>query len=108
MTMKRSCPVLMKSQREEASALQSHSRSMAAHRYAGLLLILASFTAAGHTGGRRAMYVPPEKSGRAFYNSGLYTGLSAFLPAGAFGYGGLTACRAGIALGRCLWYTVAA
>ena len=72
MTMKRSWPVLMKSQREEASALQSHSRSLAAHRYAGLLLILASFTAAGHTGGRRAMYVPPEKSGRAFYNSGLY------------------------------------
>lgn len=44
MTMKRSWPVLMKSQREEASALQSHSRSLAAHRYAGLLLILASFT----------------------------------------------------------------
>ena len=102
MTMKRSCPVLMKSQREEASALQSHSRSLAAHRYAGLLLILVPFTAAGCTGERRAMYVPPEKSGRAFHNSGLYTGLSAFLPAGAIGYGGLTACRAGIALGRCL------
>lgn len=63
MTMKRSCPVLMKSQREEASALQSRSRSLAAHRYAGLLLILVPFTAAG---GRRAMYAPPEKSGRHF------------------------------------------